>query len=88
MEEEAEGLLAEIFICIRTNAMLTTNLWSEVGLSNGLIGTIHDMSWDIGLDISFMPLVILVKFDSYTGPVFPDCGDQIVLLTDSLSIRT
>ena len=25
-----------------------------------------------------MPLVILVKFDGYAGPVFPDCGNQIV----------
>jgi hypothetical protein len=58
--------------------MLTTNLWDEVGLANGLMGIIHNMSWDIGLDISFMLLVILVKFNGYDGPAFPDCGDGIV----------
>jgi hypothetical protein len=42
------------------------------------MGTIHNMSWDIRQDISSMPSVILVKFDDYIGPVFPDCGEGIV----------
>ena len=58
--------------------MLTTNLWNEVGLANGSMGTIHNMSWDVGQDITSMPSVILVKFDGYTGPAFPDCGEEII----------
>jgi ATP-dependent DNA helicase PIF1 len=38
------------------------------------------MSWDVGSDILSMPSVILVKFNGYTGPVFSDCGDQIILV--------
>jgi hypothetical protein len=58
--------------------MLTTNLWDEVGLANGLMDIIHNMSWDVRLDISSMPLVILVKFNGYDVLAFPDCGGGIV----------
>jgi hypothetical protein len=60
--------------------MLTTNLRNEVGLANGSMGTIHNMSWDIGQNIISMPSVILVKFDGYTGPAFPNCGEGIILI--------
>jgi ATP-dependent DNA helicase PIF1 len=77
-EEEADNMSAEIYVCIRAKVMLTTNLWNEVGLANGSMGTIHNMSWDVGQDITSMPSVILVKFDGYTRPAFPDCGEGII----------
>ena len=58
--------------------MLTTNLWNKVGLANGSMGTIHNMSWDVGQDITSMPSVILVKFDDYTRLAFPNCGEGII----------
>jgi hypothetical protein len=65
----------EIYVCIGAKIMLATNIWSEVGLANGSMGIIQDMSWDIRSDILSMPSVILAKFNSYTGPAFPDCRD-------------
>jgi hypothetical protein len=72
-EEEADNLSAQIYICISARIMLTTNLWTEVGLVNGSMGVIEDISWDDGRQTDQLPSVILIRFDSYTGPSFPDC---------------
>ena len=48
---------------------------------NRLIGTIEDILWDTGQDLSVSMLsVLLVRFSEYSGPDFPLYRPKIVLI--------
>ena len=78
-EDEADNLCPEIHVCIGARVMLTSNLWTEIGLVNGSMGSICDISWDSRQDpSSMMPSIILIKFDECNGPDFPQCDPGVI----------
>jgi hypothetical protein len=77
-EDEADNLSPEIHVCIGARVMLTSNLWTEIGLVNGSMGTVCDITWNQDRDPSTLPSIILIRFDGYNGPDFPSCGPGII----------
>lgn len=48
--------------------MLTTNLWTDVGLCNGATGTVLDFIYAENHQPPDLSVAIIVKFDNYRGP--------------------
>ena len=70
--DDAAGL--EPIICTAHGArvMLTANLWTEVGLANGAMGTVTSICYKSGQAPPQLPVSVMVRFDSYRGPTLPD----------------
>lgn len=56
--------------------MLINNLQASVGLCHGARGTVMDIIYHPDLQPPNLPIAVVVKFDSYSGPSlknFPSC---------------
>ena len=69
--DDASGLEAVVCLAKSARVMLTTNLWVQVGLVNGAMGTIEAICYRSGGPPD-LPLAVMVKFDRYTGPTLHD----------------
>jgi len=73
----AEGLEKVLFLCIGAKVLLTKNLYQQLGLCNGAVGTVADIVYhsDTGEPIALpaLPKCVMVDFgDDYTGPPLND----------------
>ena len=69
--DDASGLEAVVCLAKSARVMLTNNLWIEVGLVNGAMGTIKAICYRSGGPPD-LPLAVMVNFDHYTGPTLHD----------------
>jgi ATP-dependent DNA helicase PIF1 len=74
----AKGLEAMLLLAKGARVMLTANVWTEGGLVNGSMGTIHDIIF-VETGPPSLPAVVFVKFDLYVGPGVRTLeGDEVV----------
>ena len=69
--DNAGGLEAVVCLAHSARVMLTSNLWVDVGLVNGAMGTVQAICYRTGCPPD-LPIAVMVLFDSYSGPTFPD----------------
>ena len=67
--DEMGGLEPVIYLAKGARVMLTMNMWTEVGLCNGALGTVLDFVYADGQTPPALPICVLVQFDEqYNGP--------------------
>lgn len=69
--EDAGGLDPVVHLTTTARVMLTANLWIEAGLVNGALGTVVAICYEHGSPPD-LPLAVMIRFDSYSGPTLPD----------------
>ena len=66
---EAGGLLQEISLAKGCKVLLTRNLWTEAGLTNGAVGTVKYIIYDKDLPPA-PPKFVICHFEDYEGPSY------------------
>ena len=70
--QEMLGLQPKLLMAKGARVMLTTNLWPSVGLCNGSTGSVVDIIYELNTQPPSLPVAVIVKFDSFSGPSFTD----------------
>ena len=77
--DDMGGLQPTLYLAKDARVMLTRNLWTDVGLCNGSMGTLLHVIYVEGQSPPSLPIAIIVQFDDkdYLGPSFiehiPNC---------------
>jgi hypothetical protein len=72
--DDMGGLEPTKYLAKNARVMLTRDLWTEVGLCNGAMGTVVDVIYAEGHRPPVLPIAIIVQFDKkdYSGSSFCD----------------
>ena len=74
----SEELDIELLITNNARVMLTTNLWIEAGLVNGLLGYIKNIVYKPGTSSLEPPAYVTIEFDNYSRVPFDDHQPNII----------
>ena len=76
--DDAGGLESTVHLAQGARVMLTANIWVEVGLVNGAMGTVQAICYDNDQSPPNLPIAVTVRFDSYCGPTLSDGSVPII----------
>ena len=79
--DQAGNLLPNIILSKDTVFRLTSNLWTEAGLTNGAVGKVHSIMYKEGTKPPALPFAIIGIFEEYLGPPFLDDVPKSVPIT-------
>ena len=68
--DEASELDPIICLAHGARLMLTANFWVTMGLVNGTMGTVVAIYYFGSSAPPQLPIAVLIRFDSYSGPVY------------------
>ena len=86
--DDASGLEPIICLAVGARVMLSSNLWVNMGLVNGAMGTIKAICYHNGAAPPDLPVAVTVQFDTYSGPTLPDGTVPIAPLRRTWSAPT
>ena len=76
-DEQAQRLQPELYLCREARVMLTRNICTQQGLTNGSFGTVKAIIYDSNSKPPDLPLAVVVQFPSFKGrsclPDIPNC---------------
>jgi len=70
--DDAGGLQSVVCLARGARVMLSSNLWVEMGLVNGAMGTVQAICYQDGSAPPDLPIAVTVLFDRYSGPTLSD----------------
>ena len=74
------GLQSSIILARDARVMITANLWTERGITNGTTGTIRHIIYTEGACPPSLPLAVIVELDEgYTGPCLQNQPRYVVI---------
>ena len=70
--DDAGGLQPVLCLAKGARVMLSANLWVDMGLVNGAMGTVQAICYHEGAAPPDLPVAVTVLFDKYYGPTLSD----------------
>ena len=83
-ESRAGGLETSLILAKGAPVRCSWNGWTQAGLVNGALGTVHDVIYNRGEGPPFMPIAVLVQFpleSGYLGTSYLDDVPRVVKFT-------